>query len=103
MRSQSIPSATGPAAGPGVRRRWDDGQLNESPEARSGAGRNALAGSLSLEWAARDEIGETPREAAGRRKREAADRNLALLKEKHAEAAQSSHQIAQQLRNSHGR
>eukprot|EP00929_Paragymnodinium_shiwhaense_P042237 TRINITY_DN21885_c0_g5_i1.p1 TRINITY_DN21885_c0_g5~~TRINITY_DN21885_c0_g5_i1.p1 ORF type:complete len:728 (+),score=162.13 TRINITY_DN21885_c0_g5_i1:423-2606(+) len=47
--------------------------------------------------------GETPREAARRRKKEAADRDLARLKEAQAASSGSAREIAHRLRESHAR
>lgn len=67
-----------------------------------GPGRPASGTGAMLAWE-QGESGETPREAAVRRKREAADRDLQALKQKHAESAGNAREIAGRLRDSHQR
>lgn len=62
---------------------------------------SALAGQQALlTWGTADLPGETPREAARRRKCEAADRDMLQLKQKQAEVAGAASQVAKQLRDS---
>jgi len=56
-----------------------------------------------LAWSASREFGETPRQAAQRRKVEAADRDLAQLKMKQAEEAGTARRIGLHLREMHAR